>query len=470
MTRDRPSVQFLGAAGTVTGSAHLVRAGGHAVLLDCGLFQGHRDLRQRNWRDFPFDPAELDAVVLSHAHIDHSGRLPLLVRQGFRGPIYCTRATQALLEVMLPDSAHIQEEQAERANRRGYSRHTPALPLYTTEDAARALRLLVPRRYHEAFSAAPGMRATYRRAGHILGAATIELELERDAGPARLVFSGDLGRYDRPILLDPEPVPAADVLLCECTYGDEEHPSGAQAVDALARIVRDGARRGGGIVVPAFALGRTQELLWLLQELEGAGRIPALPVYVDSPMAVEITDLYGSHPQDHDPEMRERMLDAAGVWQGKRVRLVRSVAESKALNELRGPVIIISASGMATAGRVLHHLIHRVTDPRTTVLLVGFQAAGTRGRALRDGAKELRIFGQQVAVRATVERIDALSAHAGRDELLRWMDGFERPPAVTHLVHGEPDAAERFAAAVRDRGWTVRIARDGETQFIEKPR
>ena len=459
MSRE-PTVQFLGAAGTVTGSAHLVRAGGRAVLLDCGLFQGLKELRLRNWRDFPVDPAAIDAVVVSHAHVDHTGRLPLLVRQGFRGPMYCTAATRGLVEIMLPDAAHLQEEEAERANRRGYSKHRPALPLFTTADAAAVMPLLAPRPYGTAFPVVPGIQARFRRVGHILGAASIELEL---GGGVRVAFSGDVGRYDRPILRDPEPVPAADVLLCESTYGDRAHAPPGEAEEDLARIVRDGAARGGAILVPAFALGRTQELLWLLQELEEAKRIPSVPVYVDSPLAVEVTDLYGRHPEDHDAEMHERVRLSGSDWQGKRVRLVHSSEESKALNRVRGPVIIISASGMATGGRILHHLTQRLPDARTTVLIVGYQAAGTRGRALKEGATALRMFGQHVPVRATVECIDALSAHAGQDEILRWLDGFERPPRATYLVHGEPPAAAALERLVRARGWSVRAARDGET-------
>jgi metallo-beta-lactamase family protein len=462
MPAPAPTVQFLGAAGTVTGSAHLVRAQGRTVLLDCGLFQGLKELRLRNWRDFPIDPAAIDAVVLSHAHVDHTGRLPLLVRQGFRGPVYCTAATRGLVEIMLPDAAHLQEEEAERANRRGYSRHHPALPLYTVGDADAVISLLAPRPYGTTFPVVPGIHARFRRVGHILGAASIEIEIG-GGSPVRVAFSGDLGRFDRPILRDPEPVPAADVLLCESTYGDRAHAPAADAEEALARIVRDGAARGGAILVPAFALGRTQELLWLLHELEDAKRIPSLPVYVDSPLAIEVTGLYGRHPEDHDAEMQERVRLNGSDWQGKRVRLVHRPEESKALNRVRGPVIIISASGMATGGRILHHLSQRLPDPRTTVLLVGFQAAGTRGLALKERATALRMFGQQVPVRAVVECIDALSAHAGQDEILRWLDGFERPPRATYLVHGEPPAAETLERLVRARGWTVRAARDGET-------
>ena len=455
---DVPSIQFLGAAGTVTGSAHLVRAGGKTVLLDCGLFQGLKELRERNWREFPFEPDELDAVVLSHAHIDHCGRLPLLVRRGFRGPIYCTGATRSLVGVMLPDAAHLQEEEAERANWRGYSKHKPALPLYTLADAEAVLELLESRPYGKLFPVADGVRARFHRAGHILGAASVELEIPG----CRLVFSGDVGRYDRPILRDPETPPVADVLLCESTYGDRSHAPAEQADADLARVITDGAERGGAILVPAFAVGRTQELLWMLRALEEAGRIPTLPIYVDSPMAIEVTELYSRHQEEHDTEMRALVRTEGDDWYGRRVRLTRSPEESKKLNRLTGPVIIIAASGMATGGRILHHLSLRLDDPRTTVLLVGFQSAGTRGRLLKDGATELRMFGQLVPVRATVETLDAMSAHAGQDELLRWLSGFTKPPRATYLVHGEPAAAAGLETQLRRRGWTVRAAQDGE--------
>ena len=455
---DVPSIQFLGAAGTVTGSAHLVRTDAATVLLDCGLFQGLKELRERNWREFPFDPDELDAVVLSHAHIDHCGRLPLLVRRGFRGPIYCTGATRSLTGVMLPDAAHLQEEEAERANWRGYSKHKPALPLYTLADAEAVLELLESRPYGKLFPVADGVRARFHRAGHILGAASVELEIPG----CRLVFSGDVGRYDRPILRDPDPPPAADVLLCESTYGDRSHAPAEQADADLARVITEGAERGGAILVPAFAVGRTQELLWMLRALEEAARIPTLPIYVDSPMAIEVTELYGRHLEEHDAEMRALVRTEGDDWYGRRVRLTRSAEESKKLNRLTGPVIIIAASGMATGGRILHHLSLRLDDPRTTVLLVGFQSAGTRGRLLKDGATELRMFGQLVPVRATVETLDAMSAHAGQDELLRWLSGMTRPPRATYLVHGEPAAAAGLEAQLRKRGWTVRAAQDGE--------
>ncbi len=450
------TIQFLGAAETVTGSMHLVSANGRRVLLDCGLFQGLKELRLRNWRELPFDPKSFDAVVISHAHIDHTGSLPLLVRRGYRGPIFCTPATADLLGVLLPDAAHLQEEEADRANRYGYSKHTPALPLYTAADAQRALQQLERTGYDRSFPVAGELTVTYRCAGHILGAATVDLKL--GSGP-RVVFSGDLGRYDRPILPDPEPVPEADVLLLESTYGDRAHPMGT--ADELARVVKETAERGGALLVPAFVVDRTQELLWMLQHLEAEQRIPVLPVYVDSPSATQVTEIYRRHVEEQDGEMRRWIQDGKNPISTKRIQFCRTMEESKRLNDLRGPVIIISASGMATGGRILHHLQHRLPDPRNTVLLVGFQAAGTRGRSLQDGAKTIKMFGEQVPVRARVETLHGLSAHADQQETLRWLGGFTRPPGQTYLVHGEPESARALAQAITARyGWAVNVAQD----------
>jgi metallo-beta-lactamase family protein len=436
---------------------HLVEAGGRRVLLDCGLFQGLKPLRLRNWGPRLPDPAAVDAVVLSHAHIDHSGYLPRLVRDGFRGPVYCTAATADLLGVVLPDAAQLQEADAERANRHGYSKHRPALPLYTVADARAALALVAARDYAHPFAVAGRVTARFRRAGHILGSATIELDL----GGTALAYSGDLGRYGRPLLPDPEPLPGADVLLVEATYGGRRHPPGAEA--AVARVVRAAARRGGTILVPAFAVDRTQELLWILRHLEQTGRIPSLPVYLDSPMAIDVTELYRRHPEEHGAALARALASGERPLAPRGLRLARTEQESRALNAVRGPAIIISSSGMATGGRILHHLAQRLPDPRTTVLLVGFQAAGTRGRALQDGAKELKMFGQLVAVRARVQHLDALSAHADREEILRWLRGFREPPRRTYVVHGEPEQCRALAAAVADRlGWRVAVAADGE--------
>ena len=454
------TLRFLGAAGTVTGSKFLIEVDGARLLLDCGLFQGLKSLRLRNWSPPPFDPTGLSAVVLSHAHIDHSGYLPLLVKLGFRGPVYCTSGTADLLQILLRDSAHLQEEDAARANRYGYTKHRPALPLYTIADADAALTRLEPRGYGEEFAVAPGARATLRRAGHILGSATVELLLgERQ--PIRLVHSGDLGRPGRPILRDPEPVDAADVLLVESTYGNRVHSRDSSA--RLAEIVNDAVSRGSPLLVPAFAVGRTQELIWTLRRLEDEGRIPSLHVFIDSPMAIEVTDLYCRHPEDHDLEMKVLMDKQRCPLCCRQYTLVRSAEESKALNRLAGPVIIIAGSGMATGGRILHHLKLRLPDRRTTVLLTGFQAAGTRGRALQEGASALKIHGELVPVKARVESLDGLSAHADRNEILAWLRNFRRQPRRTWVVHGEPDSATALAGSIeRELYWSAEVAADGE--------
>jgi metallo-beta-lactamase family protein len=455
---DAATLRFLGAAGTVTGSKYLIETDGHQILLDCGLFQGLKELRLRNWAPPPFAAAAVEAVVLSHAHIDHSGYLPRLVREGFRGAIHCTSGTADLLRVLLLDSAHLQEEEARFANRHGYSKHKPALPLYTADDADAALSRVVPHAYGEGFTVVPGTTALLRRAGHILGSATVELRVG-ERHPVTLVDSGDLGRWDRPILRDPELVAEADVLLVESTYGDRQHPRDAPA--ALTRIVNEAVARGGALIVPAFAVGRTQELVWTLRTLEDAGAIPSLPVYVDSPMAINVTEIYCRHHEDHDLDMKLLMDERRCPLCCRQYHLARTPEESKALNAVRGPIIIISASGMATGGRVLHHLKERLPDEHTTVLLVGFQAAGTRGRSLQDGAQSVRMHGENVAVRARVEMLDGLSAHADREEILRWLSGFRRPPRVTYVVHGESTAAASLAETIRTRlRWNVRVAED----------
>jgi len=468
---DGASLRFLGAAGTVTGSKHLLTTVGGRVLLDCGLFQGLKALRLRNWEQPPFTASEITAVVLSHAHVDHSGYLPLLARRGFRGSIHCTPGTRDLLRILLLDAARLQEEEAGFANRHGYSKHRPALPLYTEEDAEAALRLVEAHAYGEAFGVAAGVRAVLRRAGHILGSATVGIDLE-GTPPLRLVYSGDLGRWDRPILRNPELVGEADFLLVESTYGDRTHAPDPEA--ALAAIVKQAAARGGALLIPAFAVGRTQDLMWTLDDLARRGRIPSLPMFVDSPMALDVTRVYGRHPEDQDADARfttasspspagdaERRQDGSFV---KRFTLVRSIAESKALNRSTGPLIIIAGSGMATGGRILHHLRARLPDPRTTVLLAGFQAAGTRGRSLQDGAPTVRMLGENVPVRAQVATLGGLSAHADRNEILRWLRGFERAPRQVYVVHGEPAAAQALATTIgRELGWSATVARDGES-------
>jgi metallo-beta-lactamase family protein len=461
MTRPA-TLTFAGGAGTVTGSKHLIRAEGKPFLLDCGLFQGLKALRLLNWADPPFDPRELGSVVLSHGHLDHSGYLPLLARRGFRGPIYCTSATADLIAYVLRDSAHLQEEDADRANRYHYSRHHPAEPLYTLDDAEMALSLIETRPYGHRFDVeSSGARALFHRAGHILGSAIVDVELA-GAARTRIVFSGDLGRWDRPILHDPDLVEDADVLLVESTYGDRTHP--ADSEQQLVDIIKRTTGRGGAIVVPAFAIGRTQELLWILRKLTIEKRLPLLSVYVDSPMAANVTEIYARHSEEQDDDMK-RLIASSGnpLVPGDGVHFVRSVEDSKALNGRTGPLFIITASGMATGGRVLHHLKRRLPDHRNTVLLVGYQADGTRGRRMQDGERTVRIHGEDVEVRAEIATIDGLSAHADQSEIMRWLRGFRKPPRNTYLVHGEPRAATALERVVEDElGWNVDVAQAGQ--------
>ncbi len=452
------TLQFLGASGTVTGSRFLLETSGARVLLDCGLFQGAKKLRLRNWDPTPFAPDSLDAVILSHAHLDHSGYLPVLVREGFHGTVHCTAGTRDLLKVLLPDAAKLEEEQAARMNRHGLSKHHPALPLFTSEDAAAVLEHLHAHHYGETWSVAPEMPVVFRRAGHILGSATVDVRI----GPAlRLVHSGDLGRWDQPILRDPDLVEEADVLLIESTYGDRIH--GADPTEQLARVVREAVERGGALLVPAFAVGRAQNLIWMLRRLEEEGRIPRVPVFIDSPMANHVSEATCKHAEDQDHEMRTAMDEKRCPLCCKTYHLVSSPEESKSLNDRHGPMIVIAGSGMVTGGRILHHLRHRLPDPRTTVLLVGFQAEGTRGRSLQEGVSQLRIYGQDVQVRARVECIDGLSAHADQNDILRWLSGFKRPPQKTWIVHGEPGPASRLASVIQEKlGWVAEVARDGQ--------
>ena len=451
------TLTFLGAAETVTGSRHLLESDRARVLLDCGLFQGLKALRARNWQPPPLDPARLDAVVLSHAHIDHSGYLPRLVHAGFAGPVYCTPATADLLGVLLPDAAHLQEEEAAFANRHGTSRHTPALPLFTVDDAARVLRQLRTADFGAAFAPGPGVETRFTHSGHILGAGLVECRL----GGRLVVFSGDLGRYDVPIMRDPDPVREADVLLLESTYGDRLHEVDDRR-ERLAGAVRRAADGRGWLLIPAFAVGRAQDVLFDLRQLEEAGRIPSLPVFLDSPMAIEALAIYSRHVEEQDEALRREVAAGNKPYAPRRFQISKTVDDSKRLNETAPPGIILAGSGMATGGRILHHFRRLLPDPKTTVLFVGYQAAGTRGRLLRDGARELRMFGEAVPVRATILVSDAYSAHADRGEILRWLDGFRRPPGMTYLVHGEAGAAESLRQAVAARGWPVEIARDGQ--------
>ena len=450
------ALTFLGAAGTVTGAKFLVATDGARLLLECGMFQGLRELRARNWEAPPVQPGTLAAVLLSHAHIDHSGYLPRLVRDGFEGPIFCSPGTADLLKIMLRDAARLQEEEADFRNRNGATRHHPALPLFTVADAARALRLVKPVAFDQPFSPARNVDARFRMSGHILGASTVEVV----ASGRRLVYSGDLGRYDVPIMRDPVAVASADTLLVESTYGDRLHPAG-DATPVIRQAVQRAADHRGWLLVPAFAIGRTQDLLYVLRELEEAGRIPRLPVYLDSPMGIESTAIYQRHPEEHDPATIQITAEGKRPFVPSRFHLCPTADDSKKLNSVDGPGVIIAGSGMATGGRILHHLRHRLADERTTVLFVGYQAAGTRGRLLRDGAARLRIFGEEVSVRATIMATDALSAHADQGEIIRWLRGFTHPPAMTYCVHGEPAAAAALRAVIEQHlGWRCAVAAD----------
>lgn len=460
-----PTLQFLGAAGTVTGSKYLVKHRGQQVMLDCGLFQGLKELRLRNWLKPSYGSREIASVVLSHAHIDHSGYLPLLVKHGFRGRIHCTPATEDLLHILLPDSARLQEEDSERSNREGYTKHQPALPLFDMDDVKATLKLLDTHPYRKEFPVAGDMRATFRPMGHILGSASIDMTIGKP-DPVRLVFSGDVGRYGRPILRDPVSVPEADVLLIESTYGDRLHA--LDPIDELADIINEAATRGGAIIVPAFAVDRTQELIWCIHQLEQAGRIPILPLFIDSPMAISVTDIYERHAHEHNLEMSNFSSENHPL-QTRQMMMLKTRDESKEINGRSGPMIIIAGSGMATGGRVLHHLATRLADPRTTVMFAGFQAQGTRGRSLEEGARSVLIHGREVQVNAQIRRLHGLSAHADQSELLRWMGEFQRPPAQCYLVHGEPVAAEAFKKKIEDElDWPVSIAQDQQVVTLLK--
>ena len=454
-----PSLTFLGAARTVTGSKHLVHTGGQRVLVDCGLFQGLKELRQRNWADLPVPATDVQAVVLTHAHLDHVGYLPRLVAQGFRGRIFCTPGTMDLAKLVLADAAKLQEEDARRANQGGYSKHDPALPLYTIADAWRAISQLQPVGFDRPMPVAPGVQVRYVPMGHLLGAAAVIMDLA-DSG-LRLVFGGDLGRYDRPVLRDPEPIAEADVLLIESTYGDRLHEPGDGGA-RLAQIVKDTFDRGGRLIIPAFAIGRVEEVLYWIRMLEDAHRIPVLPVYLDSPMAQEALQHYVRRADELDPDISEQGRKI-GAFATARFTCVTSAQQSSDLARSSKPSIVVSSSGMATGGRVLNHLSEALPDPRNTVLFVGYQAAGTRGRQLVDGARQVKIYGRSVEVQARIETVDGMSAHADAGEIVRWLRGFSRAPRRTFIVHGEP----RAQAALQERigaelGWATHAPEQDE--------
>jgi metallo-beta-lactamase family protein len=452
------TLQFLGAAGTVTGSKYLLEAGGERLMIDCGLFQGEKELRLRNWSSLPVRSSTINWVVLTHAHLDHTGYLPRLIKDGFRGQIHATPATVDLARLILPDSGHLQEEDAEYANFKGYSKHKPALPLYTYQEAVKSLDALRPIDESKPLELSPHFSLKFYRAGHILGARSVEVTARENGSTRKVLFSGDLGRYEQLIIREPGVPDGVDYLLVESTYGDRLHPTDNYRA-RLAKIVEDTAARGGTVLIPSFAVGRTQELLYVIRELMAKGTMHAIPVHVDSPMAIDVTEIYRKHHEDHN--LQTTALEDEGVrpFSPPDVHFDRKREESVALNNIHYPMIIISASGMATGGRVVHHLERCLPDHRNTILFVGFQGAGTRGRNIQSGVESVKMHGRQVSVRARVETIENLSAHADYGEILRWLGKFSKAPRRTFLVHGEPHAAESLRERIRAHlHWDTTVA------------
>lgn len=454
------TLTFLGAARTVTGSKYLLHIDGQHLLVDCGLFQGLKELRERNWAQLPVHPAAIHAVVLTHAHIDHSGWLPRLVANGFRGSIYCTPGTADLCNLVLPDAGHLQEEDARFANRKRFSKHSPALPLFTEADAQQTLTQITRVEFDRQITVMPGVDVEYMNAGHLLGSAFVRMT-RSDGQGGTVLFGGDLGRYGRPVLPDPKPGVEADVLLVESTYGDRIHPQDDDG-EALAAIVTETVAAKGKLIVPAFAVGRVEEVLYWLRRLEQAGRIPQVPVFVDSPMAVKALHYYRNHAMELDQDSRPGAGESS-AFATARFEPVETAQESKEVTAMSGPAIVISSSGMATGGRVLHHLADGLPDRRNTVLFVGFQAAGTRGRQLVDGISEVKIHGRFIPVQARVRKIDGMSAHADAGEIIRWLRTFPRAPKMTYLVHGEPAAQTALQARITaELKWPTLMPQQGQ--------
>ncbi len=464
-------LSFLGAAQNVTGSRHLVELDNLKFLIDCGLFQ-ERQFKARNWEPFPFAPDTLDAVLLTHAHLDHCGLLPKLVREGFSGPIYCTAATAEIARIILLDSAKIQEEDAEfkreRHRREGRKGPYPEVPLYSVDDARACLPQLFPVRYEETMELADGVSATFHDAGHILGSSMVKMNVARNGERRSLLFSGDVGRWDRPILRDPTLFQEADYVLVESTYGDRTHESQETIDERLAEVVNSTVKAGGNIVIPSFALERSQEVLYYLNELLMGDRIPHLVVFVDSPMAVTVTDVFQQHPELFDEEMTQLIRQRNSPFEFPGLTMVRTVDQSKAINRISGTAMIIAGSGMCTGGRIKYHLVRNISRLESTVLFVGYQAAGTLGRQIVDGAEEVRILGQRHPVRARVAQIHGFSAHADRDELFRWLSGLQEPPRQVFVVHGEAEAAGHFAGFLREKtGWNVSVPQYRDEVMLE---
>lgn len=457
------TVKFLGATRTVTGSRFLLNIDDFRILFDCGLFQGLKELRLRNWEEFPVDPATIDAVIISHAHIDHSGYLPKLVREGFKGPVYCTPPTAELLELMLLDSAKLQEEEASYAMSKGYSRHEIPKPLYTTEDTQRVFPLLQTYGFRERIKIHDRVEIVFQEAGHLLGAAITEMFIRGDHQQKKIVFSGDLGRSNDLMLRAPTPIQEADIVFVESTYGSKTHDDGDPAAD-LERVVNETFERGGVVLIPAFAVGRTQLLLYHLHRLMEADRIPDVPVYIDSPMATSATYLYYNYPAYHKVKFNQSQF--ARQLETNMLVFVKSSRHSKELNAIKRKAIIISSSGMMTGGRILHHMYHRLRNKQDTLVIAGYQAEGTRGRRLVDKETEIRIFGETVPVHCKIENISTFSGHAGREELFAWLENFKDKPKMAFVVHGENPGMAKYAQSIRDTlGWNVM-----EPEYLESVR
>ena len=455
------TIEFLGAAQNVTGSRYLLEANGSRILVDCGLYQ-ERDLRGRNWDPFPVPPDTLEALLLTHAHLDHCGLLPKLVREGFRGKVYCTDATAEIAPIVLLDSAHIQEEDTKskkkRHEREGRKGAYPEIPLYTENDARACFPLFAPVKYEDSVRIGDGIAASFHDAGHILGSSMVYLNVNQNGDKKAIVFSGDVGRWDRPILNDPTLFEKADYVVVESTYGDRLHEDANNAKEILSDAINSTREAGGNIVIPSFSIGRTQEVLYHLNELLLEGRIPHLMVFVDSPMAISVTEIFQHHPELFDEEMIELVRRGESPFDFPSLKMTRTTEQSKAINHIRGTAIIIASSGMCTGGRIKHHLAHNISRPESTIIFVGYQAAGTLGRQITDGAQEVRILGHKQPVRAKVVRIDGFSAHADREELFRWLSGIKEPPRHVFVTHGESDVARSFADLVAQRtGWEVSV-------------
>jgi len=460
-------ISFYGGVGTVTGSKYLLENNGRKVLVDCGLFQGLKELRERNWQDPPFNPQDLDAVIITHAHIDHTGFLPRLVKLGFSGKVFTSRATCDLLKILLPDSGRLQEEDAEYRNRKNLTSHSPALPLYDEDDAMATLELLNPvPNDGNAVEVCEGFQASFNVAGHILGASLVLVEMENareNSESVKFLFSGDLGHYDQPILKDPAIPSDCDYLMVESTYGDRLHGE-VSSDDQLADIINEAAKRNAPILIPAFAVGRTQEVLYLIRELEEQKRIPVLPVIVDSPMAAQATQVYNRFSEEHDEEYASILAHKKHPLRTGSMRTASTREESKRLNDEKGARIIISASGMLTGGRVLHHAMRMLPDPKATIVFVGYQAAGTTGRRVQDGEREVRIMKNWIPVNCRIAKVEGFSAHADWKAVLRWLEGLKVTPKMVFTTHGEPEAAEAMAGHIRERfGWNVVVPQYEQT-------